>query len=280
MKSAKTTVMIAAAAVLLLAACDRKMVLTFGLPTIIGSAVNDSTDYGERTLIYADVENTHLLPVVAANSESLDVEDYSSSGEYMWSSYWQKETKLEAGDTCVLHVYQSDGAAESDKLVIPRQPRITSPDTSFVLLKGNPLALTWTGTAGIDRYEIEFDIQYEYYDTSQYYHDFALDTSFVLPGTTTDFTLPASSIFPSYVDSAYYGDVSVNVQAVSGPCVGHECKGNMKGHGEGYFLASSGDYASFPIGDYWRAERPRPRTAIEQARRMVERLKNEMDGRQ
>lgn len=279
MKGARVIVVTVAAVILLLGACDRKVVLTFGLPTIVGTAVNDTTGQENRTLVYADVDNTHMLPVVTANSESLDVSGYSSGGEYMWSSTWQKATKLEAGDTCVLHVYQSDGTAESDKLVIPRQPRITSPDTSFVLLKGNPLALAWTGTAGVDRYEIEFDIEYQYYDTSRYYHYFYLDTTAVLPGTTTDFTLPASTIFPSFVDSVYYGYVSVMVQAVSGPCVGRECKGNVKGHGMGYFLALGYDNAYIPIGDYWQAARPRPRTPIEQARRMVERFRKEMDSR-
>lgn len=279
MKGARVVVVIVAAVILLPGACDRKTVLTFGLPTIIGTAVYDTTGHGNRTLVYADVENTRLLPVVAANGESLDVEGYSSNGEYMWSSSWQKETRIESGDTCVLYVYQSDGTAESDKLVIPGKPRITSPDSNFVLEQDHPLALAWTGTAGIDRYEIEFEIEYDYYDTAGDYHYFYLDTTVVLPGTTTDFTLPASSIFPSYVDSVYYGYGSVDIQAVCGPCVGHECKGNVKGHGAGYFLASSGDYGSFAIGEYWRAARPRPRTPLEQARRMVERFKKQMDSR-
>jgi hypothetical protein len=267
-----------AAVVLLLGACDRKTVLTFGLPTIIGAAVYDTTSHGNRTFVYADVENTRLLPIVAANNESLDVGGYSSDGEYMWSSSWRKETKLKPGDTCVLYVYQSDGTAESNELVVPERPRITSPDSNFVLEQGHPLALAWTGTAGIDRYEIEFQIEYSYYDTSHHYRYFSLDTTAVLPGATADVTLPASSIFPSYVDSVYYGDVSVYIQAVCGPCIGHECKGNVKGHGAGYFLASSEDYGSFAIGDYWRAARPRPRSPIEQSRRMVERFKKEMNG--
>ena len=277
MKSARIVLVTVAAAILLLGSCDRKVVLTFGLPTIISTAVYDTTAHGNRTLVYVEVDNTRLLPVVAANSESLDVESYTSSGEYMWSSTWQKETKLKSGDTCVLHVYQSDGTAESDKLVIPDSPHITSPDTNFVLEQGRPLALTWTGTTGIDRYEIELHLEYYYQDSSQVHHTFSLDTTVVLPGATTDFALPASTIFPPYVDFVYYGDVYFYVYAVSGPCIGHECKGNVKGHGGGYFLASSEDYGAFAIGDSWRAARPRPRTPIEQARRMVERFKEGMD---
>ena len=279
MKSARVIVVIVAAAILALGACDRKVVLTFGLPTVIGTAVYDTTAHGNRTLVYAEVANTRLLPVVAANSESLDVENFSSSGEYMWSSIWEKETGLESGDTCVLHIYQSDGTAESDRLVIPDKPRITSPGSNFVLEQGRPLALAWTGTAGIDRYEIELHLEYYYYDSSQAHHSFYLDTTVVLPGTTTDFALPASTIFPSYVDFVYYGQVYFYVHAVCGPCIGHECKGNVKGHGGGYFLASSEDYGAYAIGDSLKAALPRPRTSIEQARRMVERLKQEMNSR-
>jgi hypothetical protein len=279
MKSARVIAVTVAAVILLLGACDRKVVLTFGLPTIIGTAVYDTTALGNRTLVYAEVSNTRLLPVVAANSESLDVGSFSSSGEYMWSSIWQKQTRLESGDTCVLRVYQSDGSAESDRLVIPDKPHITSPDSNFVLEQGRPLALAWTGTAGTDRYEIELNLEYYYLDSSQAQHSFYLDTTVVLPGTTTSFALPASTIFPSYVDFVYSGQVYFYVYAVCGPCIGHECKGNVKGHGGGYFLASSEDYGAYAIGDSWRAARPRPRTPIEQARRMVERFKKEMDSR-
>jgi len=268
-----------AAAILLLGACDRERVLTFGLPTIIGTAVYDTTYHGNRTLVYADVENTRLLPIVTANSESLEVEGFSSGGEHMWSSSWQKETKLKAGDTCVLRVYQSEGTAESEKLVIPERPRITSPADTFVLEQGHSLELAWTGTAGIDRYEINLQMQYEYTDTSHYSSYFYLDTTFTMPGTATDFTLPASFIFPPDVDTLHYGDGTVHIQAVCGPNIGHECKGNVTGHGGGYFLASSEDYGSFAIGEFWRAARPRPRTPAEQARRMVERFKKEMDSR-
>ena len=263
-----------AAVILLLGACDRKVVLTYGLPAVIGGVVSDSTSSGTQTYAYVEVDGTRLLPVVAINGETLDMGSYYGSGEYMWDSEWEKYTKLKPGDSCILYVYQSDGTARSNELTIPHCPRVTSPDSDFVLRGGNPLALTWTGTAGIDRYELAFDISYEYGNFNYFY----LDTTIILPGTAASYTLPAATVFPPYVDSIGYGSCDVSVRAISGPRVGRESKGNITGHGAGYFLTVSEDASSFYIGDKARAAMTRPRlTPSERARNMVAQLKQTLD---
>ena len=276
MRSRSMTVAILAAVILLLGACDRKTVLTFGLPSIIGATVSDSSASGTETYAYVEVDGTRLLPVAAIGGETLDLQDYYSSGEYMWSSSWGKNTKLRPGDSCILRVYQSDGTAQSDKQTVPHSPHITSPDSNFVLQEDNSLTLTWVGTAGIDRYELAFGLQYDYGHYNSYY----LDTTVVVPGTATSYTLPAAIIFPSYVDSVDYGYCHVYVTAVCGPLIGRESKGNITGHGLGYFLTSSQAVGYFDIGSAIRAAMPRPRQApSERARNMVARLKQTLNNR-
>jgi hypothetical protein len=276
-RNARTIVMtVAAVIILLLGACDRKTVLTFGLPSIIGSAVYDSSSSGKTTAVYADVENTRLLPVVAINDESLDVEYYSSGGEYMWSSSWSKTSGLKPGDSCILYVYQSNGTARSEEQPIPQKPHITSPGSSFILKEDSSLSLAWTGTAGVDRYEISFDIQYEYGSSYNYFY---LDTTVVVPGTATNYILPAASIFPSNVDSVYYGYINISVEAVSGPCIGRECKCNITGNGAGYFLTSSADNGYVSINQLWLGTRRLPRTPLERAQRMVARFRAGLENR-
>ena len=274
MRSGSLNVAILAAVILLLGACERKTVMTFGLPSIVGTLVSDSTSSGTQTYAYVEVDGTRLLPVVAVNGETLDVEYYSSSGEYMWSSQWQKYTQLKPGDSCILYVYQSDGTAQSNKHTVPYSPHITSPDSDFVLHEDYPLTLTWAGTAGVDRYELTFNIEYDY----GYYNSYHLDTTIVVPGTATSYTLPAATIFPSHVDSVDNGYGYASVQAVSGPLVGRESKGNITGHGLGYFLTSSEDDGYFYIGSSMGAAMPRPRqTPIERARNMVARLRQTLN---
>jgi hypothetical protein len=275
-RSRRVIVTTLAAVILLLGACDRKTVLTLGLPSIIGAAVSDSSSSGTQTYAYVEVDGTRLLPVVAINGETLDLRSYSSSGEYMWGSYWEKYTKLRPGDSSILYVYQSDGTAQSDQQTVPHSPHITSPDSNFVLQEDNSLTLTWAGTAGIDRYELAFQIQYDYGS----YSYFSLDTTIVVPGTATSYTLPAATVFPSYVDSVDYGYGYVYVQAVCGPRVGRESKGNITGHGLGYFLTLSEDEGHFYIGSAMRAAKPQPRqTLSERARDMVARFKQTLDNR-
>ena len=274
MRSRSMNVAILAAVILLLGACDRKTVLTYGLPSIVGAAVSDSSASGTETYAYVEVDGTRLLPVAAIGGDTLDLQDYYSNGEYMWSSSWGKNTKLRPGDSCILYVYQSDGTAQSDKQTVPHSPHITSPDSNFVLQEDNSLTLTWVGTAGIDRYELTFNIEYDY----GYYHSYSLDTTVVVPGTTTSYTLPAATIFPPHVDSVDNGYCHVYVTAVCGPLIGRESKGNITGRGLGYFLTSSQDGGYFYIGSAMQPAMPRPQpTLSERARDMVARFKRALN---
>jgi len=70
----------------------------------------------------------------------------------------------------------------------------------------------------------------------------------------------------------------VYVSAVCGPLIGRESKGNITGHGLGYFLTSSEDGGYFYIGSSMRAAMPRPRqTPSERARNMVARLRQTLN---
>jgi len=271
-KTASTCALIIIIAVALFStACDKKVVVTTGVPAITGTVSVDSGSGGVVAQAYVSVDGTRLIPVVAVNNETLDISDYGSSGEYMWSSTWHKD-RLHAvpGDSCMLHVYQSDGEAKTDAQVIPHIPRVTSPDTGFVLAKSQSLSVTWVATAGVDRYQIEFRLHYYYGN----YDDFSLDTTIVVPAGSSTYTLPGSVIFPSYVDSVTYGYCDIYTTAETGPNIGRESDGNVTGKGCGYFFTTSADEMQCSIGSHYMAPHSeRPASQRPSARQFVERKK-------
>ena len=273
-KNASVCALLTAAVLFFSSACDRRVVLTNGLPSIVGQVMVDYGSSGVTTQAYVTVDGTRLMPVVAINSETLDLYDYSSSGEYMWNSAWQSYgLHLTSGDSCMLHVYQSDGEATTAKLVIPVVPSVVYPDTSFVLKEDQPLSVTWVATTGVDRYEIKFDIYY-YYGNSNY---FSLDTLIISPAGTSSYTLPATVIFPANVGSVEYGYCDIMVTAETGPNVGRECGGNIRGKGCGYFFTSSTDETWCEIGAphsgmgtrHPRPERPTAKHLVERKKALI-----------
>lgn len=251
--------------------CDKKVVMTTGLPSITGTVSVDSGSGGVTTQAAVTVDGTRLVPVVAVGNDTLDLYSYGTSGEYQWSSSWQSNNlHLTTGDSCKLHVYQSDGEATTDWQVIPHKPRITAPDTSFVLAKGQSLTVNWVATAGVDRYQIEFRLHYYY----RSYDGFSLDTTVVMPGDSSAYTLPGSSIFPSYVDSVTYGYCDIYTTAETGPNIGHESNGNITGNGCGYFFTTSADELQCSIGRHYAAlNSERPASERPTAKQFVERKK-------
>ena len=269
LKSASTCALLATAALLFSTGCDKKVISTMGLPSIIGTVSVDSGP-GDRTIsAYVGVDGTRLLPVTAINKETLELSDYSTPGEYGWSSSWRgSDLHLSPGDPCVLHVFQSNGEAHTDTEVVPNLPRITTPETSFSLREDQSLDVAWVGTPGVDRYQIEFRIDYDYHR----YNTFSLDTTITLPAGSTSYTLPGSVIFPAYVDSLEFGYCYITVTAEAGPDVGHECDGNVKGNGCGYFFAVSTAGSRCLIGSPDAIACPKPPAPTSQtARQFVER---------
>jgi len=269
-KSISTCALLAAALLLSNSGCDRKVIMTVGLPSIIGAVLVDSGAGGVNTQAHVDVDGTRLLPVVAVNNDTLTLRDYGSTGEYMWTSSWQGfELRLAPGDPCALHVYQSDGEATTDTVVIPHLPKVVSPDTNFVLGKNQSLSVAWVATEGVDRYELAFDVHYRYYHGG--YTTFSMDTTVLVPAGTSTYTLPGAAIFPSDVDSLIEGYCIITVTAETGPNIGSESKGNVNGKGCGYFFASGTQESWCFIGGYPSMDVPCPRLARPTAEQLVER---------
>ena len=256
--------------------CDRKTVLTHGLPAIIGTVIHH-TGIGEqvRTEAAVSVDGTRLLPVVAVNDETLHLDGYSSSGEYMWDSEWSLELQhLAQGSTCVLNVYQFNGNAVTDSHVLALDPEFSYPPDTTVLRRGDSLKVRWKTTSGVDRYELYFDIWYRYSRSSNFY----LDTTVILDDSAGSYTLPAGVIFPSHVDSVKYGHIDIDVTAEAGPDLGRQTGGNIKGNGCGYFWTRNSVSLRIDIGadtlglDAMPAfhERLTPQQVLERKRALLE----------
>lgn len=229
---------------------------TTGKPVVLGVIVvgggalltSDSTVTAQ-----VEIDGSKSLPVVTINSESLYLSDYytyynSFADVYLWDSEWRKERLgVALGKKCVLNVSQLGGDASSDSVVVPLPITLTSPGGGFTLKAGNPLPIAWSGTTGIERYSLTINIDYYYRDTANQYRSFSLDTSLYLPGTITSFTLPATTIFPAYVDTVFWGDGMIELVAETGCKEGKNPEGNIKGNGYGYFWAYNYTYCTFDI---------------------------------
>lgn len=224
---------------------------TSGKPEIMGIVIVGRDSVPAATV---EVNYSKSLPVVAVNSETLSLSDYQCnynyfSDEQVWSSWWEKDPlELLPGKKCVLHIYQADGEAQTDSLMVPWPPVFTSPGGGFTLKGGTPLPIAWTSGTGVERYYLQIELYYSYRDTARNYRTFSLDTSMYLPGTVTSFTLPAANIFPLDVDSVLSGSGSIELQAEIGWKAGSNPKGNIKGNGYGYFWTYSDNYCNFGIG--------------------------------
>ncbi len=229
---------------------------TTGKPVVLGVIVvgggalltSDSTVTGQ-----VEIDGSKSLPVVTINSESLNLTNYytnynSFADVHLWYSEWRKDQLgVALGKKCALNVSQLGGDASSDSVVVPYPLTFTSPGDTFTLKAGNPLPIAWSGTTGIDRYSLTINIDYYYRDTAHQYDYFSLDTTLYLPGTITSFTLPATTIFPAYVDTVFSGDGRIELGAESGCHEGEDPKGNIKGNGYGYFWTYTYTYRTFDI---------------------------------
>jgi len=231
-------------ALLLSSNCNQKTALTFGLPSITGVAEYYAATPSDPAHVEADVEvdGTRLVPVVAINNDTLDLDGFSGQGEYMWASQWSDaKVKVAADAKYQLNVYQSDGTATSDKLALPAALTITSPADTSRLARGSALTVSWSGGSGVDRFEVFVYIDYEYLNSNGYYDYFYLDTTIRVGGSTTSITIPAATIFPPDVDTVEYGSGQISVSAEAGPDIGHTSSGNIHGNGLGYFWTRAGD---------------------------------------
>ncbi|MEM2144368.1 MAG: hypothetical protein QW279_03335 [Candidatus Jordarchaeaceae archaeon] len=224
------------------------------------------------------------MPVVTVNSESLYLYDYYTyynpfSDINLWDSRWKKDRmEITPGKKCMLHIYQKEGDASSDSVYVLYPPVFTSPGGGFILKSGNPLPISWSGSTGINRYHLSLSIYYSYYDTAHHYQTFDLDTSMYLPGTTTSFTLPATTIFPGYVDTVLYGYGTIDLEAETGCREGRNKDGNIKGNGYGYFWVYTHANCEFDIGtrSLTALSRSKPKPS-EIAKKILTRLKGEVE---
>lgn len=254
--------------------CHQKTVFTSGKPSVIGVVTVD-----EDSIVGTEVEvsGSRLLPVVAINDETLALQNFHSSGEYGWYSSWKKAPlRLNPGNRCILNVYQSDGDAQSDSLVIPLPPAITFPTESFLLQKGNSLPIRWTITSGLTQCYLKIYLEYYYYDTAGDYNYFSLDTSLYLPGDVNSFTLPSVAIFPAQVNQVLYGGGEIYLELEAGPRMGREVKGNIKGNGCGYFWTISTNRCWFDVGEGVAQATVRKLTVPELTKGFLERRMEEM----
>uniref|UniRef100_A0A7V3VU57 Lipoprotein n=1 Tax=candidate division WOR-3 bacterium TaxID=2052148 RepID=A0A7V3VU57_UNCW3 len=174
-----------------------------------------------------------IIPVVTLNGDTLpiDVFQYTPT-EFLYDG---KITNIDNGDECKFFVDYGEGKGEATD-TMPGTFRITSPDTTYVLHKGNNLSISWSSATGVDWYWVDVRIDYLYRDTSGSWEDFELNLDTIIEGTSL--TLNASRIFPGYVDTIISGDGEINVEAVNGPMVKPGEKGNIKGDAVGFFWCS------------------------------------------
>jgi hypothetical protein len=238
----RNVIIITAVAIVLLAGTGcRPSGISYGVATIVGSLTHYQSADRESTVAEVDVSGTKLLPVVAINSDTLELTNYDAAGEYLWKSTWRRFHVPAVLDTnYVLHVYQSDGEAKSQPELLPPRPAVVAPDT---LRQGQDLTVTWTPATKIDRYQAQVHAAYTYHN----FQHFVLDTTVILPPSLNSLTIPAAALFPADVDTVNVGSGFVSITAESGPSIGRETKGNVSGNGTGYFVARNTDSHTFSI---------------------------------
>lgn len=174
-----------------------------------------------------------IIPLITINEDTLPLynyylglTDFSFSGEI---------TNLDDGDECKLKVDYGEGKAEATDTV-PGEFEITEPDESAVLHKGNSLDIEWESSNGAQWYWLDVDVWYDYLDNNGNWEEFEYELDTIIEGTS--YTISASTLFPSDVDTILWGGGDVYVTAVNGPKYEPGSKGNVKGNAVGFFWCS------------------------------------------
>ncbi len=273
----RTLLTVAAAAVMTNSLCDKKTVQTLGLPAIMGTVVRAAI-LGDTAATDAavSVNGTRLLPVVTISNDTLRLDGYSCAGEYQWDSDWSESpVGFEPGTKCVLQVYQSDGTATGDSTVLAVDPQFSSPADSATLKKDSSLVISWTQPGGVDRYELYLDIWYRYNN----YQDFYLEETLHFDASTSSYTLPAATLFPTQVDTVLNGHADIYLTAEAGPDVGRQTTCNIKGHGCGYFWTRNTVWRRVPIATHLRGRQPARLPELLSAASVLVRKQQELSAR-
>ncbi len=171
-----------------------------------------------------------MIPVLTINGDTLPMDGFQyTPTDFMYGGYI---TNINHGDECNFFVDYGEGKGEATD-TMPGAFSIMSPDTTYVLHKGNNLSISWSSATGADWYWVDVRIDYLYRDTSGSWEDFYLDIDTIIEGTSL--TINSGRIFPGYVDSVISGSGGVNVEGVNGPMTKPGEKGNIKGDAVGFF---------------------------------------------
>ncbi|HEX7321185.1 MAG TPA: hypothetical protein VF399_12625 [bacterium] len=182
------------------------------------------------------------IPLVTLNDDTVHipldmyyvgVTSFDYNGEAPW---------LSTGAECRFKADYGEGSGEA-KDTIPAEFQISSPDPGYILTQGSNLSIAWGSSNGAQWYWLYVDISYYYMDNSGGFDDFDLELDTIIEGTS--FTLPASRLFPSDVDTVLYGSGYVDIEAYSGPKIVAGEEGNIKGSAVGFFW---GIYAPDAVG--------------------------------
>jgi len=180
-----------------------------------------------------------IVPLITVNGDTVPIEffDYSPTDFF----YHGPINWVNLGDECKFEVDYDEGEGKATDS-LPREFSITSPDTSYILHKGNSLNITWGSASGADWYWLDVFIDYSYMDTAGNYEYFYFYLDTIMDGTS--YTLNASRIFPGDVDTVLWGDGNISVEGVSGPKILPGAEGNIKGDAVGFFWCS---YEAKPV---------------------------------
>lgn len=171
-----------------------------------------------------------IIPVVMINNDTLPVDYYWYSPTEFY--YYGEIAGIDIGDECKLKVDYGEGKGEATD-TMPGNFRITNPDSTFVLHKGNNLSISWNSAAGATWYWLTVELWYYFRDNNGNYDDFELYLDTIIDGNSL--VINASRIFPSYVDTVFYGSGDISAEAVCGPKLEPGAKGNIKGDAVGFF---------------------------------------------
>ncbi len=209
----------------------------------------------------------NAIPLITINTDTLPL-DYSAFSPTGFE-YEGSITNLDDGDECKLKVDYGEGKGEATDTV-PGEFKITKPDTNTVLHKGNSLLIEWESSKGAQWYWLTAYISYDYLDNNGNWEEFEYELDTMIEGTS--YTISASTLFPSDVDSVLWGDGIVHVEAVNGPKSEPGVKGNIKGNAVGFFwCAYAPKFVWFSVEQL--AQRPKEDYGAQIRKRHLEALK-------
>jgi len=233
---------------LLFFGCERgPIILSYGEPAIFAELNRaQQRDSTVQNVIEVSVGGTRLVPVVRVNNDTLELYYYQKN-QNTYNSQFIGYLSVEPGDECELVVYHDEGEATAT-ITLPGDFEIISPKEDSALRENEDLIVGWSPSEGEDRYKLDIDLHYYYFDTSGVSNRFDLDTNFY---AITHVTIPKEKLFPPEVDSIDGGSGNISIYSENGPHIGHTSEGNISGDGVGYFIAYShiAEKVYFTIGN-------------------------------